>query len=70
LGFLNLYAPNNTSDRCLLWEQLIISLPNACRWVVAGNFNMVERSGDKTSQCGKIIPQRELPLFDAFKEYF
>ena len=31
---------------------------------------MVEQSGDKTSLCGKIIPQREHPLFDAFKEYF
>jgi hypothetical protein len=48
-GFLNLYASNNTSDRCLLWKKLILSLPDFCRWVVVGDFNMVEERTDKTN---------------------
>jgi exonuclease III len=55
-GFLNIYTPNDSQEKCILWEPLILLLPTTCRWVVAGDFNMVETRSDKTNQCGKLIP--------------
>jgi hypothetical protein len=40
-------------------------LPNVDRWVLLGDFNMVERRADKTNQCGKMLPQRERIVFEA-----
>lgn len=42
IGIANVYASNNPSERCLLWKLMILELPLACRWIMAGDFNMVE----------------------------
>jgi endonuclease/exonuclease/phosphatase family metal-dependent hydrolase len=68
-GFLNIYALNDSQERCVLWEQLIFLLPTTCRWVVAGDFNMVEMKSDKTNQCSKLIPFRERQLFTSLKTH-
>jgi hypothetical protein len=69
IGFVNLYAPNDSPARCRLWECLMIELPNTCRWIVAGDFNMVECRQDKTNQCGRMVPLTERVLFNAMKTH-
>lgn len=59
IGIANIYAQNNTLDRCQLWEQMILELPLTCRWIMAGDFNMVESRQDKTNPCGRLIALRE-----------
>lgn len=49
LGIINIYAPNDIVERCQLWETLIQELPTSCRWILAGDFNMVETRQDKTN---------------------
>jgi exonuclease III len=48
LSLLNVYAPNNTAARCLLWRELTETLPTDCRWVLVGDWNFVERPQDKS----------------------
>lgn len=67
IGFANIYAPNDSFGQCLLWEAMTHELPNTCRWVLLGDFNMVESRTDKTRQNSSMIPHRERILFDAMK---
>lgn len=67
IGFVNLYAPNESPARCLLLESLARDLSRTCRWLVMGDFNMVEHRADKTRQCPTMIPHRERLLFNAMK---
>ena len=70
LGILNIYAPNDSRERTLLWQELSARLPSDCRWIVSGDFNMVESAQDKSTLCGKLIPQRERLVWEAFKASF
>jgi endonuclease/exonuclease/phosphatase family metal-dependent hydrolase len=63
LGICNIYAPNNPQERCQLWEALIQELPATCRWILAGDFNMVLARQDKTNKCGCLLPQYELVIY-------
>lgn len=67
IGIANVYAHNNVSDRCLLWERMILELPLVCRWIMAGDFNMVEARQDKTNPCGRLIAARERLMFNNLK---
>ena len=65
------YAPNIPMDRRHLWYFMIESFPNGCDWIVGGNFNMTERSHDKSNYCGRVISELERNtwngLLDAFQ---
>lgn len=67
IGFLNVYAPNDSLHRCVLWESLLRDLPRHCQWVIMGDFNMVEARADKSSLCGRMISGRERLLFNTLK---
>lgn len=68
LGFVNLYAPNKPHTCRILWETLARELPTSCGWVMLGDFNMVERRGDKSNICGKMLPAQERLLFNSLKD--
>ena len=70
IGFASIYAPNGSYGRCLLWEAMAQSLPFKCRWLLLGDFNMVESRGDKTQPTTTMIPQRERLLFASIKDAF
>ena len=59
IGFVNIYAHNDSFLRCRLWETLMIELPGIYRWVLVGDFNIVETRLDKINQCGRMIPMVE-----------
>lgn len=67
LGFINLYAPTHHHPRRILWETISREIPNSCRWIMLGDYNMVERRADKSSLCGKTMPAQERLLFNALK---
>lgn len=67
LGVLNLYAPNNTRDRVVLWQELTTRLPIDCRWLISGDFNMTESAQDKSTLCSKLMSQEEKQIWEAFK---
>ena len=68
LGFLNIYAPNKPIHQCILWEFVLCDLPRHCKWILVGDFNMVEVRVDKSSHCSRIISKRERHLFNSLKE--
>lgn len=67
LGVANIYAPNDSPSRCVLWETMARELPQTCRWILLGDFNMVEYRADKSCQSATMVPSRERTLFDAMK---
>lgn len=67
LGIANIYAHNNSADRCSLWETMARELPTHCRWLLLGDFNMVEMRTDKNRPCASMISRRERELFDSMK---
>jgi hypothetical protein len=69
MDFVNIYVLNDSNERCILWEQLILSLTTTCRWIIAEDFNMVEQRCDKTNPCRRLIPFREHHLFNSLKEH-
>jgi exonuclease III len=59
VGFLNIYAPNKGPERATFWNQIATSLPTADSWVVEGDFNMVERDEDRSSNTPKKLSNEE-----------
>lgn len=68
IGFANIYALHEPHPRRVLWESMARELPNTCRWILLGDFNMVERRVDKSSTCGKSMPNIERLLFNSLKD--
>lgn len=68
LGFINIYAPVEPLARKVMWETMSRELPSTCRWILLGDFNMVEKREDKTSKCGKAISSHERLLFNTLKD--
>lgn len=50
MGFVGIYAPNSSSERCVLWQDLFLTLDPRFQWIFGGDFNMIENLGD---QCGR-----------------
>lgn len=67
LGFLNICVPNDPLARKILWETLARELPTTCRWIMIGDFNMVERLSDKSNGGHSISAQIRL-LFNGLKD--
>jgi hypothetical protein len=59
VGVVNIYAPNASQERILLWRELVNCLPQGCRWVLGGDWNVVEQARDKSSREGRIISEVE-----------
>ena len=70
LGVINIYALNDPLYRCILWETLLRELPRHRKWIVMGDFNMVEARIDKSFQCSRMISGHEKMLFNALKDAF
>lgn len=68
LGFINIYAPTEPQPRKVLWETLAHELPITCRWILLGDFNMVERHSDKFSQSSRSLSAPERLLFNGLKD--
>ena len=49
------------------WTLEASRLPSDCRWLVSGDFNMVENPLDKSSLCSKIMTQGENLAWEALK---
>ena len=64
LAILNSHALQTLHERITLWQELIKTLPNECRWIFCRDSNMVEDALDKSSKDGRIILERERVEFD------
>jgi hypothetical protein len=42
VGITNVYASNDSSNRCELWSAMAQELPHTARWILMGDFNMVD----------------------------
>ena len=70
LTILNIYAPHSSHERCILWEELLTSLPRDCRWVFVGDWNFVERATDKSNLKESIVSEMEKRVFEELKDTF
>lgn len=70
IGITNIYAPNDSHSRCILWEQMMLELPTQCSWIFAGDMNMVKNRHDKTNPCDKLLPIQERAIFTTLKRHF
>ena len=70
INFINVYAPNNSLDCIQLWKELMMVLPQNCRWLIAGDFNFVEPRQDKTNLWNRLLSLRERMIFGALKLIF
>lgn len=59
ISILNVYAPNTPNRRRALWDELAATLPQDCRWVLAGDWNVVEHALDKFPRGGSILEGAE-----------
>jgi hypothetical protein len=42
INILNIYTPNELAEGSKLWEYLKMKLPKYGKWIICGDFNMVE----------------------------
>jgi hypothetical protein len=47
-----IYTPNDVTKTYVLWSIMIKDLPKDYKWLLLGDFNMVEHQFDKTNECG------------------
>jgi exonuclease III len=65
LGILNVYAPNKGVERVNFWSQIASNLPPADSWIVGGgDFNMVERDLDRSTNTPTKISKEEKETWD------
>jgi exonuclease III len=64
VGFLNIYAPNKGPKRANFWNQIVNNIPVADSWVVGGDFNMVERDQDRSTNTPKKLTNEEQEAWD------
>jgi exonuclease III len=68
VAFLNVYAHSSSQRDCIeLWTELLETLPQDCRWLLAGDWNTVENEGDKSSSSGRLMGVNERRVFDQLK---
>ena len=68
ISVLNIYAPHSSTERCALWGELLEVLPRDCRWILAGDWNFVERRVDKSSSRASSVTEIERRVFQELKE--
>jgi len=68
IGFANVYAPTDPNPCKALWETLACELPSSCRWILLGDFNMVERRVDKSGASSRTLSAPERLLFNGLKD--
>ena len=54
-GVLNIYAPNQASNRKRFWIDMYNKIPQANHWCVGGDFNMLEDPSDRTGGNARTI---------------
>ena len=60
-GILNIYAPNHASARARLWEEIYLTTPgDENKWIVGGDFNMLEDPQDRRGGNMLTIQGQEL----------
>jgi exonuclease III len=64
ISCLNVYAPNSSAARCVLWTELADSLDKDCRWIMVGDWNFVEKSQDKSRNNSNTMSIEERGLFE------
>ena len=70
ITIFNIYAPHLFRERCLLWEELLISLSRDYRWIFSGDWNFVERTEDKSNLRESTMTEMEKRIFKEVKEAF
>lgn len=46
IGIVNAYAPHSPEERALVWQRMQDTLESGVPWLLAGDFNFVERRKD------------------------
>lgn len=59
LGILGLYAPNDASERTLLWRELFSMIDLSYQWTILGDFNMIESPQDQRGEERRTIVGEE-----------
>lgn len=69
IAIANIYAPHASSlARIQLWQEMMrVNLD--CRWILCGDWNMVENYKDKSSTRGRILSGIEKFEFDRLKAH-
>ena len=66
VGFLNLYAPNSSSELLKMWSELDSSLLVVDHWCIVGDFNMIEDPDDRSGKGGATVHGLELSTWETF----
>jgi hypothetical protein len=59
IAILNVYVPNLPSECMSLWDELILSLLQNCRWIIGGDWNMVTEVEDNSNPTGHVASEAE-----------
>ncbi|KAL3683016.1 hypothetical protein R1sor_001038 [Riccia sorocarpa] len=67
-GVLDLYAPNDTTARMMLWQELRLQLPFR-RWIFFGDFHSVEQPADSSGNS-QLLKGSEADKFYRLNSWF
>jgi hypothetical protein len=55
---------NDMVKKCMFWGLMIEELLEDYIWIPSRDFNMVEHHSNKTNECGKVIIDEEIFLWE------
>jgi exonuclease III len=70
LGIMGIYAPNNSQERTILWQEMYCEMDNSIKWMILGNFNMVEVCSDQQGGHSKLLAGEEKVAWHCLKRKF
>lgn len=59
MGLLGVYGPNSGESRVALWSSLFHVLDPSYRWIMLGDFNMIDNRNAQWGGVGGIASGRE-----------
>lgn len=59
IGILSIYTPNGSTKRRHFWHELVDTLDTQRRWIIGGDFNMVEASTDRKGGLAKWLKEEK-----------
>lgn len=59
IGILGLYAPNDACHKTTLWREIFRQLDFSYKWVILGDYNMIEHSRDQKGGTRSVVSRPE-----------
>ena len=65
---MNIYGPNYAPERKLIWSMIVGGIPKLDKWLLGGDYNMLESNVGKFFVCVRLLGEQKRCIWNVVKE--